>query len=551
MVFFAALLLSLFITLSLVPLFRRLAIRLRLFDVPNERKVHAQPIPRTGGVAMAAGVLAPVLLWMPPSPLLAPLMVASSLVVAFGFLDDLKELGSGAKFGAQVAAALIVILWGGVQIRTLGGLLPDGTILPPWVAIPLTLVAIVGVTNAFNLADGLDGLAGGISLLTFMGLTYLGFQSGHLEVALVAACMCGAIFGFLRFNTHPASIFMGDAGSQLLGFLAIVLSLVVSQEAPYSPLLPLLLLGFPVFDTVRVMSERMRRGQPPFRADRNHFHHKLLAMGFYHAEAVAIIYLIQAPLTLAACLLRFYDDGVLLSGFLGFSGGALLLLRGATQGQDRFPWRQHLEQPLRALQQRYRSSLLPIRCSFAALKIIMLSLGLLLTLLPNNTPVWVGWFVLGMGVFTLTGLLTPNAVNNWLLRCGVYLTIPFLVYFGQIQEPDLSTRAIMGTLMRVGDLAYLALGLAVPLVVKLTRRKGYKSTPLDLLILLFIVVVPLWSGPDREKALLIIVAAKIVALFFGFEVLLVELRRRFKVMQLICGLLLVTGGGHLLLQTIF
>ena len=547
MVFFAALLLSLFITLTLVPILRALALRWRLVDLPNERKVHDQPIPRIGGVAMAIGVLVPVLLWMPTTTLLIPLVTASGLVVACGFLDDLRELGSGAKFAAQIIAASIVIIWGGVQIRSLGSLLPEGAMLPPVVAIPLTLVTIVGVTNAFNLADGLDGLAGGISLLIFMGLTYLGLQSGHLEVALVAACVCGAIFGFLRFNTHPASIFMGDAGSQLLGFLAVVLSLVVSQQPPYSPLLPLLLLGLPVFDTLRVMSERLVRGQSPFRADRNHLHHKLLAMGFYHAEAVAVIYLIQAPLTLAACLLRFYGDGVLLSSFLGFSGTSLLLLRGAVVGERRFPWRRYLEQPLRGLRTRFRSSSLPIRCAFAGLKGILLLLGLQLVVAPHGVPAWLGWFVLTMGGLTLGGLLLPAAVNDWLLRCGVYLTVPFLAYFGQIQMAVGTSAALQW----LGNFGYLALGLAVLLVVKLTRRSGYRGTPLDLLILLIILVVPLWSGLTAERALLMVVAAKTVALFFSYEVLLVEWRRPFRGLQLATGLLLLAGGIHLLLPSVF
>ncbi len=551
MIFFAALLLSLFITLSLVPLFRRLALRLQLVDVPNERKVHVQPIPRTGGMAMAIGLLVPVLIWMPASPLLLPLVVASSLIVAFGFIDDLRELGSGTKFAAQIAAALIVILWGGVQIRTLGGLLPEDVLLPSYLAIPLTLVSIVGVTNAFNLADGLDGLAGGISLLIFIALTYLGLQSGHLEVALVAACMCGALFGFLRFNTHPASIFMGDAGSQLLGFVAIVLSLVVSQQQPFSPLLPLLLFGFPVFDTLRVMIERIRRGQRPFTADRNHFHHKLLARGFYHSEAVVFIYLIQAPLTLAACMLRFYGEGVLLSGFCGFCGCALLLSRGAVQGKQRFPWRRYLEQPLRSWQRRYRASTLPIRCSFAALKTIVLFLGLMMVLMIHEPPAWVGWFVLSLGILTLGGLLSPKGVNDWLLRGGVYLAIPFLIYFSQFPHKQLSVPAYFGALQKFENIGYLALGVAVLLVVKLTRRSGYKSTPLDLLILLIILLVPFISGLVQEKAVLLIVAAKIVALFFSFEVLLVESRRRFKVLHLISGLLLLAGGGRLLMHMIY
>jgi UDP-GlcNAc:undecaprenyl-phosphate GlcNAc-1-phosphate transferase len=548
MIFFAALLLSLFITLTLVPVFRKQAVRLHAVDVPNERKVHSQPVPRIGGAAMAFGVLGPVLLWRPEEPLLLPLVAAAGLVAGFGFFDDLRELGSGAKFAAQVAAALTVVVWGGVQIRSLGDLLPEGVLLPPVVAVPLTVVAIVGVTNAINLADGLDGLAGGISLLSFMVLSWLGFESGRMEVALVAACVCGAIFGFLRFNTHPASIFMGDAGSQLLGFLAIVLSLAVSQRAPYSPFFPLLLLGFPVFDTVRVMVERLRRGLPPFRADRNHFHHKLLAKGFYHSEAVTLIYLIQASLTLAAVLFRFGPDGGVLALCTGFFGAALVLLRGPSVNAVRFSWLRRVEKPLLALWRRCRSSDLPIRWSFAGLKWVMGLLGLSLALLPGSASSWFGWIALGMGILTLAGLGAQESWRGWLLRGAVYLVIPYLVYFGQHKGADLQAPDM---LLHLADGCYPALGLLATLVIKLTRRSGYRSTPLDLLILFIVLAVPLWSGSPQEKTLLLIVAAKILVLFFSFEVLLVELRRRFRNLQLASGLLMLVCGGRLLLQTVF
>jgi len=549
MPYFAPLLLSLFSTLTLVPLCRNLAIRWRAFDVPNERKIHDRPIPRIGGLAMAIGVLVPVLLWMPDAPLLVPLVLASALVAAFGFLDDLRELGSAAKFGAQVLAALIVIFWGGVQIRSLDGLLPEGMLLPPVLSIPLTLVAIVGVTNAINLADGLDGLAGGISLMTFMALTWLGLESGRGEVALVAACMCGAIFGFLRFNTHPASIFMGDAGSQLLGFLAVVLSLVVSQDATYSPFFPLLLLGFPVFDTLRVLVERVRRGLPPFTADRNHFHHKLLTRGFIHPEAVTLIYLIQASLTLAACIFRFGPDGALLAGCAGFSGMALLLLRGPVRGPESLILLRPVGGRLREVWLGWRASGLLIRWSFAGLKILLALLGLHLALAPDGPPPWFAWIALGMGVISLAGLFAPEAWRGWLLRAAIYLISPFLIYFGEYRQewqsgPDF--------LPHLADGCYLALGLLTTLVVKLTRRSGYRTTPLDFLILFIVLAVPLGSGSPEEKTWLLIVAAKILVLFFTFEVLLVELRRRFKGLQIVSALLLLLAGacGFLLQMTI-
>ena len=220
MVNLSTLFIALFITVVMVPLFRRLAYKLNAFDEPGERKVHVRPMARTGGLAMAVGILVPLVLWAPPEFSLRPLLLASSIIVLAGFIDDLVDLGHWAKFGSQLLAAAVIVLYGGVKIQSMGSLLPDGWLLADGIAVPLTIVVIVGVTNAINLSDGLDGLAGGISIITFMVLGYLGFQVGNPVVVMVAAAVIGAIFGFLRYNTYPATIFMGDAGSQLLGFLA-------------------------------------------------------------------------------------------------------------------------------------------------------------------------------------------------------------------------------------------------------------------------------------------------------------------------------------------
>ena len=144
---------------------------------------------------------------------------------------------------------------------------------------------------------------------------------------LIALALVGAIFGFLRFNTYPATVFMGDTGSQLLGFSAITLSLDLTQgNTPLSPVLPLILLGFPVLDTLTVMAIRIATGRSPFLADRNHFHHNLMALGLRHTESVTVIYAGQTALVFAAFLLRFHSDWLLLSGYLVFSITTVVLL---------------------------------------------------------------------------------------------------------------------------------------------------------------------------------------------------------------------------------
>jgi len=230
MTLFSSFLLALLVTVALVPIFRRLAYALRVVDLPAERKVHQRPMARTGGLAMAVGFAVSCFLWVPRSPFFSALILALMIVVAAGFYDDLRELGPLVKFGAQILAALIVVLWGGVKIVHLGFLLPEEMLLPNWVAVPLTVFVLVGITNAINLADGLDGLAGGVSVLSFVLVAVLGWQQEKWQLLVMITAMLGSLFGFLRYNTFPATIFMGDAGSQMLGFVLGVMTLKVTQR---------------------------------------------------------------------------------------------------------------------------------------------------------------------------------------------------------------------------------------------------------------------------------------------------------------------------------
>ena len=228
----------------------KLAARFHMVDFPNPRKVHVRPIPRIGGVAMAIGAFVPIILWSTLNDFVIAYLLGAIVICVFGFIDDMRELGYKAKFLAQIAAAVIVVAYGDVRIDSLGSLLPAGVELPDWFSIALTLLAIIGVINAINLADGLDGLAGGITLLSFFAIGYLAYVMEDQLIMLISLSMAGAIFGFLRFNTHPATLFMGDTGSQLLGFTAIVLALKITQnDSALSPVLPLIILGFPILDT--------------------------------------------------------------------------------------------------------------------------------------------------------------------------------------------------------------------------------------------------------------------------------------------------------------
>ena len=322
----AALILSLALTVALMPGLIRLAASLGIVDRPGGRKVHDRPIPRVGGVAMVAGAVAAVVVFGSWSAPLGAFVAGAAVLMAFGLWDDRFDLSPRYKLLGQVAAVLPAVLWGEVVIRHIP--LGAGLVLPDWAALPFTVFVLVGVTNAVNLSDGLDGLAGGMSLLCAITLVALAVPVGDPMVALAASATLGALLGFLRYNTHPARVFMGDAGSQFLGFAMGLLAVRLTQQidGPLSPALPLLLLGLPVLDTLMVMSRRLWEGRSPFSADRNHLHHHLLALGLRQDQAVAVLYTVQAGLCVTAYLMRFESSAVIIAAYLGIAAAGLLLL---------------------------------------------------------------------------------------------------------------------------------------------------------------------------------------------------------------------------------
>lgn len=515
------LLLAVLITIAVTPPLCALALRHQWVDLPGERKVHLTPIPRVGGLAMALGVFAPLCYWLRGEPFVLAYLAGGALLVLFGGVDDFRDLSPKVKFSGQIAAALIAVVPGGVMIESLGALAPDGFLLPVWLGLPLTVFVIVGVTNAINLSDGLDGLAGGICLLIFAGIGYLAYLVDNHTVGLISLALGGALFGFLRFNTHPASIFMGDAGSQFLGFSAIVLSLGLTQGGgALSPLLPLILLGFPILDTLTVMAARLLRGRSPFSADKNHFHHNLMALGFLHPESVLIIYVFQTMLLLAAVQFRFYSDWALLGGYLLFS---LLVLAGFTRAETtrskvrRFEF---LDIKVAGRLRLLKREGTVIRHSFRIFQWAVPLLLFLTCLAARKPPVYVTVFC----ALSCASILAVHRLRDrWLpalLRFVLYLLIPFSVYLAGDRVP--LDDAVFATLYHG---SFGALAVLIILVSKFSRRKsGFRSSPMDFLICILALVVPNLPDLGAGGGGVGIVAAKILLLYFSFEVLQAEMR---------------------------
>lgn len=298
--YMATLALSALVSFLLTPWVRRLAIRWGAMDQPEARKVHRTPMPRMGGLAIVAGFLAPciamyflgnrvALRFQDYDRLMAAFWFASIVTLALGIYDDIKGANALQKLGVQAAVAL-VLFWGGYQITRLSN---------PWgnpielglLAIPVTMLWMVGTTNAINLLDGIDGLATGVTACIALCLAIINIVTDNILIAILTLSLAGACLGFLPHNRPPARIFLGDTGSLFLGqalACIAVLSLFKAVTAAFVAV-PLLLFAIPFFDTLSVMVGRFLRGDPVFRADKTHIHHRLLELGWGHGKAALFL----------------------------------------------------------------------------------------------------------------------------------------------------------------------------------------------------------------------------------------------------------------------
>ena len=299
---------AMLISFVATPLVKKLAYKVGAVDVPKDnRRMHDHPIPRMGGLAIFIGCVASILLFADVTRPLQGILLGSCLIVAVGVVDDAHPLGAGVKFILQIVAALIAV-WHGVIIQTIANPFFFGD-NPYWNfgiwAVPITVIWIVAVTNSVNLIDGLDGLADGVSTIGAFTMLIIALLMGDLEIAVITAALVGACVGFIPYNRNPAKIFMGDTGSTFLGFMLATVSVIglFKFYAVISFIVPFIILGFPIFDTVSAFTRRILKGQNPMKADRSHTHHKLIDMGMNQKQAVATLYLVAGVLGLCAVMI--------------------------------------------------------------------------------------------------------------------------------------------------------------------------------------------------------------------------------------------------------
>lgn len=278
---------------------------------PGERKVHTQPIPQVGGWAIYLTFLLVVLLTLKLKGQLLGILLGGSLILILGTIDDLFNLPAKVKLVGQILAALILLFFG-VKISFVTNPLGGMIYLGGW-GVLVTVLWVVGITNALNLIDGLDGLAAGISIIaaaTFFCLSYLGKPAETILV--LSLILMGSSLGFLRYNFSPARVFMGDSGSMFLGFTlsAIAVMGAFKSAATLALLAPILVLGVPILDTAFAIVRRLKSGQPAFQADKEHIHHKLLQLGLSQRQTVLLIYLVSIFLGAIALILSRGGGGV-------------------------------------------------------------------------------------------------------------------------------------------------------------------------------------------------------------------------------------------------
>lgn len=317
------------ISLLMTPYIKKVAFRVGAVDRPDERKVHSRIMPRMGGLAIFLAFTITILLVEPMTKSIVGLLAGGALILLLGIADDIVGVSPRVKILGQILAAGVLVGFG-VKISFLTNPFGGEMFKLPIAGVPLTIFWIVGVTNAVNLVDGLDGLAGGLAAIASLTLAVIGWSNDQMMIVVPAVVLSASICGFLKYNFHPAKIFMGDSGSLFLGYMLAGLSVygLTKGAAVVSVFVPILILGIPIFDTLYAIVRRFINNQPIFEADKGHLHHRLLAIGLSHRQTVFVIYGISGLLGASAVMLTFLTTA---QAFIVFVGITILVLIGANR----------------------------------------------------------------------------------------------------------------------------------------------------------------------------------------------------------------------------
>lgn len=309
MAFFIAII----IAYTLTPYAKKVAYKIGAIDVPKDnRRVHKVPIPRLGGLAIYIAFLTTIILMLvigkgvlTINKELVGILIGATIIVGVGIIDDAKQISAKYKLLGQILAALVVV-YSGVRIEFVTNILhKEAWIELKGLTIPATVFWIVGITNTVNLIDGLDGLAAGVSSIAALSLAFVAHINGQTEVMILLMILAGSLLGFLPHNFNPATIFMGDTGSLLVGFILATISIegVIKTATTIAVAIPVLALGVPIFDTTFAIIRRLINKKPIMEADKGHLHHRLLEQGLSQKQTVLVLYLISMLLGASAIVI--------------------------------------------------------------------------------------------------------------------------------------------------------------------------------------------------------------------------------------------------------
>jgi len=525
MLFIFAFIISLVATMILIPPVMKWADKIGAIDLPDARKVHTQAIPRVGGIAMVAGSVLSILLLADVNQQVIAILVGFLVIWGFGLWDDKCNLNYKLKFLGQLLAVIIVVAWGGVVVHTFPFV--DSS-LNDYFAIPLTVFALIGITNAINLSDGLDGLAGGTSLITISIIALLAFDAGGEIVVLISMSVAGSILGFLRHNTYPARLFMGDTGSQFLGFSLGVLVILLTQtvNSAMSPLVPLFILGLPILDTLAVMGQRIYERRSPFAPDKNHIHHKLLDVGLDHYEAVFIIYLIQSLLVSIAYFMMYESDALLLLIYAALSicvFGSFIFARINN-------WSFHkqeegdvsiLKNVVRGLRDKGWLTIVPTQFLTLVIPLVFISSFVFADHVQYDMAVLASVLICIM----LTAFIFKLKVAEMLEKAVVYIVSVMSMYLMLLSDYNLEVNNIINIL-------FFVMAVAFALRVRFSTDKTFQITPLDYLVILLVIIVPNLPEAHLGDSSIGEMAVKLVILFYASEAIMGHKERGWDLMRI-------------------
>ena len=475
--FFLALLSS----LILLPFLMKYASQLGLVDNPtgSSRKLHKAPMPRSGGLGIIIPTGIAILVVLPWDDSILSFLFSSLIIVGFGLLDDVIELKPTQKLVGQALGVTLAMV-GGMTISNV----PFIDNSPAWLSYALTFVFVMAVINGVNFSDGMDGLAAGTTLMALVLIFLLAVEGNDIQVAIIAASICAALVGFLRFNTHPATIFMGDAGSQFLGFSVAWLAITVSQTetSTLTRVMPLLILGIPIMDVLQVICVRIKKKLPLPGPDREHFHHQIGKLGLPQAGVVATIYILQLILLLGAFLMQHNSDAEALVFYICY----LVVVLGLLYAIHLQGWRIREANGFGGVNRRNwffrRASFLhPYSGKFYGSSLA----GLLVVFAVMSTEIPKGFIYIALIIATSVLCVRLVARGRWTLAIGrvsTYGATTFCVYGMTLSSPPHASFGVF-------DLMLALLTVALAVSIRTTRKQYFWLTPQDLLVLFFVILL--------------------------------------------------------------